>query len=816
MNKRLPIYLLLLLLLLAGGLMVKKRWFSLHPFQLLPPYVSEVTIFSIHQTEQLTRLPRPNRPQTKDIDILKQAAKYWIDTNMAFDSLVYYVFDRQNPETTAALAIVRCRQDKENVDRWTAFVEQASRSEHTYRRETVVHYDLAEDLSYYFAMEEGLLLFSSSQRMVERSLALHQEKASSLMATLRRDDLRLKAKDVSCVFYQNTTPSATPQWSGFEWWPGAAADSLAGRASGDNTTFTRRLVAQAPVDFSPFLTILPNRIQLADMISLADRQVFFEDHQPVGPAFWNADLQAVLAGSIAYVRDADGASSFLAAPLSDAEKGKIALQQIADKNGVVESFTHQTFPVVRLLAEDVSAPFFSDRYPLIKNPYCAIVDGVLICGNDRDRMKLWMDYHLVQNNLAGSAGPDPFLFNRKSRRMLLWREPVSNEGGGANEFWRSWTEGHSQGVLRFDKKGRHWSVSGKMKRKGEARTLAEIRWQESFDRPLGGGPFLLKDPLTGRPHSLWVQDEQFRLYVYAVSGKLLWEKKLEGPVLGGIHSFVINPVDWEVLFNTPDVIFKVNPDGEVLASWPLQVAAVEGLALTEFGEPHDPHFFLPAENNAVYGYNILGNALINWNPHLTDRRVASRVFHMASAEADHLFWLDEAGGLQANFRNGETVKISGDPPEFRSLLLSKKNGVTYTIGEDATLGCLTPEMQYSRLSRMKQVQGYRWFRGEKKDYIVLYEPGHIKRWALEGQKATLDRHIPYPNGQYRLDLLENEGHWYTLVADLQKEQLHLLDEEGQIQWPESLPCNGLMEVFEMGGVVCLATVMEDKLVVYEL
>ncbi len=785
---------------------------NINPLRAIPPYVNEVSIFPLYQLDESLDLPPQNQPQAKDLKLLKQAIAYWVDTDLSFDSTLYYTFDRNNPGTVSSLMAIRLFSDKKDPLIWTGFINPDQRSEHLYRGTSVVHYEQEGEPTCFFAVSKGILLFSFDQKQVERSIALMDEKAPNLFVYLKRRGRIDKNKPIRVLF--NTGRPTEPNWHQMDWYGLDNVDSLSGTCQQIVDGFQEKLSRQGVVNFSSLMAALPDRIQLADMISIQDAGLFFSERDALGPQFWSARLQAQLGPNLAYVLEKGSTASFLIVSLDEPEKALEALLNMTDQNGLLEQFSYQAQQIYRSLAEDVSSPFFGDLYPEIKNPYWTIMDGFLVCSSDSDRLKIWMDYLLLQKNLSQSKVTEPFfsIMQEKSRRLVFWQAPLKQEH---SDWWSTWTKKYPAGILSWNSERNLWKVDGKLSLDTRPTASIEILWRKDLFQSLEYGPEILKNPMTETVYGILVQNSDHRLELLNPEGVLLWSKELKSPVLGKVQAFEINPIEWGMIFNTRTNITKMDSNGNLLADWSMQVPASQGLELMVFEEPGDPHFFLPSDQQGIYGYNVLGDALINWNPFPLDYGFRSPVFHMASHEKDHLFWLDTEGRLRVKYRDGTDVEVPGLPQKILSLFFSKKNGCTYVLGEEGSIGSLNSELVYRPLAKKgQQVMSFSWMEEEGQVFLLKKDRRGIQRFLLEKNGAKQEMNLAYPKDVHRVDMVKTADSFWTFVQDAEKKQLSILDDSGEQLFPESIPCDGAFLVYKKEREVFLVTVLDGEVVVF--
>jgi hypothetical protein len=164
---------------------------------------------------------------------------------------------------------------------------------------------------------------------------------------------------------------------------------------------------------------------------------------------------------------------------------------------------------------------------------------------------------------------------------------------------------------------------------GETRAL----WTTAIDSTPSVAPTAVYDPVR-KQYVVLVQDVLNTLYLLDNSGKMVWDKKLSSKILGEIHEVdAMNNGQRQYLFNTEDQIYLIDAAGNNMFSYPVKLGgkASGGLTLTKF-DTSEHKYYVPCENQNIYGYSIRGKLLEGWNPRTLEYNIkyALRTFKLGS------------------------------------------------------------------------------------------------------------------------------------------------------------------------------------------
>jgi len=173
------------------------------------------------------------------------------------------------------------------------------------------------------------------------------------------------------------------------------------------------------------------------------------------------------------------------------------------------------------------------------------------------------------------------------------------------------------------------------------------RWSVSVGSPVIAGPFLLTDHLS-RTKQVLVQDKKYRIHLITCTGKVLWQRELDGPIMGGVQQ-----VDrykngkLQMVLNTADRAYLIDRNGENVTGFPLDLPekASAPLSVFDYDGRKDYRVLVPTVEARVLNFDIAGKATEGWTPPRTPAVCTLPVEHLRIRGKDHLLLVDRNGGI---------------------------------------------------------------------------------------------------------------------------------------------------------------------------
>jgi hypothetical protein len=179
-------------------------------------------------------------------------------------------------------------------------------------------------------------------------------------------------------------------------------------------------------------------------------------------------------------------------------------------------------------------------------------------------------------------------------------------------------------------------------------------WSATVGAPIIRGPFLLTDHLS-RTLQVLVQDGKNRIALISCTGKVIWQRELDAPIMGEVHQ-----VDryrngkLQMLFNTEGKIHLIDRNGKDVEQFPITLPekASAPLNVFDYDGMKEYRILLPTVEAHLLNYGLDGKAVQGWVPPTTRATCSVPVQHLRMGNKDYLILVDHNGGVSVLDRKG--------------------------------------------------------------------------------------------------------------------------------------------------------------------
>ncbi|WP_066630215.1 DUF3352 domain-containing protein [Labilibacter marinus] len=190
----------------------------------------------------------------------------------------------------------------------------------------------------------------------------------------------------------------------------------------------------------------------------------------------------------------------------------------------------------------------------------------------------------------------------------------------------------------------------------------ETVWQSGLDSTIIAKPTLVKNHNT-KEKEIIVQDKSNMLYLISNSGRILWKKLLDGPILSKIEQ-----VDYyrnnklQYIFNTRNKIYLLDRNGNTVDRYPINLAdkATNGISIFDYDNNRNYRIFIACENKNVYAYNIKGRLLTGWKMDKTEGVISKPIQHFRTQGKDYIVLSDDKRNYILNRKGKIRVPIKSN------------------------------------------------------------------------------------------------------------------------------------------------------------
>jgi hypothetical protein len=365
--------------------------------------------------------------------------------------------------------------------------------------------------------------------------------------------------------------------------------------------------------------------------------------------------------------------TYLAAALNDSSAGWKAWTTLNGKaaasgDAEFKGRTYRDYSIHLFSMPEVLPWLFGEEYvPEGKVYYTRIDNFIVFAGNDK-ALERAIDAFEDGQTLSGTSSYKEFavqagdslnfsLYINPSRAQALAQEYLSV--AYKDRFMRNLPVYLRAGSLGFTltASGNYFFSQIIVNRTDIAPTRAEVVWSLKMEADAATKPFIVQDPDT-RQKEVLIQDKNQNLYLIGASGKVLWKKDLEEPVIGEVYQIdLYRNNDLQYLFATTNKVYLVNRQGNPAANYPIRLGAPTntGVAMFDFAGSRDYTYYVGTENGRIYGFGGNGRPLQGWSPLAVDGPITVPVKYFNVQKKDYLFSVTQKGNLYIWNKEGRNV-----------------------------------------------------------------------------------------------------------------------------------------------------------------
>ncbi|MCK4746984.1 MAG: hypothetical protein KAT15_08115, partial [Bacteroidales bacterium] len=163
-------------------------------------------------------------------------------------------------------------------------------------------------------------------------------------------------------------------------------------------------------------------------------------------------------------------------------------------------------------------------------------------------------------------------------------------------------------------------------------------WESLMDSSAVIKPVLVINHNT-QEKEIFIQDASNKIYLINSTGRILWEQKLDGPIMGNMFQ-----VDFykngklQYLFNTAEKMHLIDRNGNYVERYPISLRspATAPMALFDYDKSRDYRIFVTCEDRKIYAYDIEGNVVTGWKFGKTESVVTREGQHFRVTDTDYI------------------------------------------------------------------------------------------------------------------------------------------------------------------------------------
>lgn len=423
------------------------------------------------------------------------------------------------------------------------------------------------------------------------------------------------------------------------------------------------------------LRVVPAEAVALTVRHIVDAEAWLSGEGRTTDAVRDQDLFRWVEGSaLAAIVPRDSSFDVMAAlQASDPGAAERSLLGLCDSAGC-DTSRHRGMLVARLHQADPYGNLLGPPFDALEQPYwCLLGDKVVLSNTPANILRAidaWTDgtslaEHPRYMELFGEAST--------SAALSWWCSPAAAgdwTDGHLSAAGRSVREANASSIARFSAleltivPGQHGfhHIGIRLQHGGMAAsdTVAAPTntstglWGMTLRSPIARAPMLMTDHVTGARYVL-VQDTDHRLHAIGSTGKLMWSRDLDGPMLGDalqVDRFKNGKL--QLMLNTAGRVYMIDRNGKDVEGWPVAVKdkCSGPVAVFDYENKKDFRFLVPTEEGGFLNLMPDGKPVQGWAPARLATYADQPARHLRVKNNDFVFVADHSGSLLMLDRKG--------------------------------------------------------------------------------------------------------------------------------------------------------------------
>jgi len=302
------------------------------------------------------------------------------------------------------------------------------------------------------------------------------------------------------------------------------------------------------------------------------------------------------------------------------------------------------------------AMLFGKDFPAFQQPWWAVLGNAVAMSNSPAGMRAVIDSWTDRNSLALDPRSGDFFQQFGSSAVYSWWVDAARAlppMAGPLASARNATGGvllqlspRPDGAL---------AATFCFQHAPEGKRAAGALWTTALPTPAEGPVHLVKDYLS-KTLQVLVQDRDHRISLISCTGKLLWQRQLDGPLLGGpqlVDRYRNGKL--QLLFNTAGKIYLIDRLGRDVEGFPLALkdSACAPLSVFDYDRNKDYRILVPTVSGGVNNVGIDGKPVAGWVLKRLPSPALAAVEHARIKDKDFLVVPLRSGDVAVLDRRGE-------------------------------------------------------------------------------------------------------------------------------------------------------------------
>lgn len=362
---------------------------------------------------------------------------------------------------------------------------------------------------------------------------------------------------------------------------------------------------------------------------------------------------------------------------------------------ILSTYNYKDYSINEIKDRKLTANLFGELFK-IDNPFFTTIDDYFIFGKSSVSLEYIIDNYKSKNVLSNNKSfknLDYYISNKANiflylnpsktaetfKNRLINRESFSYNADSISKFTALTLQ------INTTKNGMLHNLC--LFHDDKYKESIKEEWYFPLDTISAIHPQFVNNHFTNDKMIL-VQDHFNNLIALNSSGKKIWNKKIEGKILGEInHLDAYKNNKFQALFNTKNQLYLIDRNGNDVDGYPIKLPTTTsiGHSLFDYDKNKEYRILIVGNNNNIYNLNKKGKKIEGWKYLKTSNRVNKSPIHFIVNGKDFILNATSNTTTKLLARNGSDRVLFKDIQSFTSFVKISKSGELYAIANENKL-----------------------------------------------------------------------------------------------------------------------------------
>jgi hypothetical protein len=313
-----------------------------------------------------------------------------------------------------------------------------------------------------------------------------------------------------------------------------------------------------------------------------------------------------------------------------------------------------SFPIYRFPYPNLASTTMGQIFSGVQTNWFAVYENTVIFGDSHRTVARALHANVLGETLSGNMDYNRFRSNLSNKSNLTFYCNTATSLPIASALFNSEIASQitdNEDLRKFKSFAWQITATGTMLYNNaclsynpEIKSKPQTIWQSNIGSAFDFKPKFVINHNDRQNKEIVIQDNDNNFYLLNNIGRVLWQLKLDSPILGEVHQIdYFKNGKLQYIFNTENKIYLIDRNGNSVRNFPvnLRAKASNGLSVFDYNNTRDYRIFIACTDRNIYAYNMDGNLLNGWNIYRTDHEISKPVQHFRVDGKDYIVASDK-------------------------------------------------------------------------------------------------------------------------------------------------------------------------------